>query len=135
VVKPLSESEQALFARGKTTYETLCAACHQPDGRGLAGLAPPVADSEWVLGPDSRLARIVLHGVTGKMKVLGITYELDMPPLPQLADEDIAGVLTYLRRSWDHGASPVSVERVKSIRAETTSRDKPWTQRELEAIR
>ena len=36
---------------GKLIYAGLCAACHQPTGTGLEGLAPPLVDSDWVLGP------------------------------------------------------------------------------------
>jgi mono/diheme cytochrome c family protein/glucose/arabinose dehydrogenase len=135
VVKPLSTEEEALFARGKPIYETLCGACHQLDGRGLSGLAPPLADTEWTLGPDGRLIRIVLQGLTGPIRVAGMTYEMDMPPLGQLDDHDVAAVLTYIRRAWDHGAAPVTPARVKAVRAETASRALPWTEAELLKIK
>jgi mono/diheme cytochrome c family protein len=47
VVKPLTDTEQKLFEVGKQTYTMLCAACHQPNGQGMDGLAPPLVDSEW----------------------------------------------------------------------------------------
>jgi hypothetical protein len=89
-------------------------------------------DSEWVLGRADRVARIVLHGVSGPISVDGKNYSLEMPGLAKLSDEDIASVLTYVRRSWDHTASPVSVETVKEARA--TNRPIPWTASELLAI-
>ena len=135
VIKPLSESDQKLFTHGKGIYDTLCTACHQPDGRGLAGLAPPLVDSEWTLGTDTRLMRILMHGLSGPIKVSGVTYEMEMPPLAQLTDEDIAGVLTYIRRSWDHGAGPVAVSRVKAVREETRTRAGPWSAAELLKIK
>jgi hypothetical protein len=58
------------------------------------------------------LARIVMHGLAGPVKVSGRTYNLAMPPLPQLTDEDIAGVLTYIRREWEHTASAVETKAV-----------------------
>ncbi len=45
-------------ARGRMLYRSLCAACHQSDGAGMDGLAPPLHGSEWVLGPPDRLIRI-----------------------------------------------------------------------------
>ena len=60
-MRPLTAEEQSLFEKGKTQYATLCAACHQPTGQGLAGLAPSLVYSRWVLGDPRVLARIVLN--------------------------------------------------------------------------
>jgi mono/diheme cytochrome c family protein len=54
-----------------------------------------------------------------------------MPAAGFLSDEQIAGVLTYVRREWDHEASPVSVDLVKKIRAEHKGRTDAWTEPEL----
>ena len=43
IVKPLNDEELRLFEAGRTTY-ALCAGCHQPDGRGLPGLAPSLVE-------------------------------------------------------------------------------------------
>jgi mono/diheme cytochrome c family protein len=134
VIKPLSEAQVALFEKGKTVYSTLCAACHQPHGFGLDGLAPPLVDSEWVLGKPEVLARIVMHGLAGPVKVSGRSYNLAMPPLPQLTDEDIAGVLTYIRREWEHTASAVETKAVTKIRAENQGRLMMWTEQELKNL-
>ena len=130
---PLTERQQASFERGRLVYAATCAACHKPTGVGQPGLAPPLLESEWVLGPPGRLARIVLHGVTGPITVEGQTYNLDMPGLGKLSDGEIADVITYVRRAWEHGASPVSPNDVKKIRA--TTRPTPWTERELLQVR
>jgi mono/diheme cytochrome c family protein len=134
VIKPLTETQTALFEKGKTIYATLCAACHQPHGFGLDGLAPPLVDSEWVIGKTDVLARIVMHGLAGPVKVSGRTYNLAMPPLPQLTDEDIAGVLTYIRREWEHTASAVETKTVTSIREQEKGRMMMWTETELKNL-
>jgi mono/diheme cytochrome c family protein len=108
----------------------ICAQCHKPTGLGQEGLAPPLLDSEWVLGPHERIVRIVLNGVQGPVNVNGRTYHLEMPSLSALGDDDIASVLTYVRRAWDHDASPVDPASVKKIRQANT-RKMPWTEREL----
>ncbi len=113
-IVPLTEAQTALFEKGRVTYNTLCAACHQPHGFGLDGLAPPLVDSEWVLGKPDVTARIVMHGLVGPLKVGSRTWNLAMPPLMQLTDEEIAGVLTYIRREWDHNASPVDTKVIES---------------------
>jgi len=134
VIKPLTETQTALFEKGKTIYATLCAACHQPHGFGLDGLAPPLVDSEWVLGKPEVLARIVMHGLAGPVKVSGRTYNLAMPPLPQLTDEDVAGVLTYIRREWEHTASAVETADVTKIREQEKGRLMMWTETELKGL-
>ncbi len=135
VIKPLTETQTALFEKGKTIYATLCVACHQPHGFGLDGLAPPLVDSEWVLGKPEVLARIVMHGLAGPVKVSGRTYNLAMPPLPQLTDEDIAGVLTYIRREWEHTASAVETANITKIREQEKGRLMMWTEEELKKIK
>ena len=131
VVKPLSNAEQAMFDSGKQTFAGLCAACHQPTGRGLEGLAPPLADSEWVNGDPERIIKVVMHGLRGPIKVKGLSYSYDMPAAGFLSDEQIAGVLTYIRREWDHEASPVPLDLVQKVRAETKGRTDAWTEGEL----
>lgn len=127
---PLTPEQQALFDKGKAVY-VICSACHQPNGAGLAGLAPPLLDSEWALGPADRPIRIILQGLTGPIEVEGTKWQLEMPALPTLSDEDVAGVLTYIRREWDHGASPVSPAEVAKVRAQYAGRTSSWTADEL----
>ena len=130
-VKPLTAEQRQQFEQGKELYLISCAACHQPHGKGQEGLAPPLADSDWPEGPPERLVRIVLHGLRGPLTIKGRTYELDMPALGVFDDEQIAAILTYIRREWGHAADPVEPELVKKIRAETENREEAWTEAEL----
>jgi mono/diheme cytochrome c family protein len=130
-IVPLTDAQTALFEKGKVTYNTLCAACHQPHGFGLDGLAPPLVDSEWVLGKPDVPARIVMHGLVGPLKVSGRNWNLAMPPLMQLSDEDVAAVVTYIRREWDHNASPVETKAITDLRAKYKDRFIPWNADEL----
>ena len=130
-VKALTNEQQLLFDSGKQTYAGLCTACHQPTGKGLEGLAPPLAESEWVLGDPERIVKVVMHGLRGPIKVKGVAYSYDMPAAGFLTDEQIAGVLTYIRREWDHEAAPVPLDLVQKIRAETKGRTDAWTEPEL----
>ncbi len=130
-IVPLTPPQQALFEKGKAIYATICGACHQPNGAGMAGLAPPLLNSEWALGPVDRPIKIALGGLTGPIDVAGTKWQLEMPGLPVLSDDDIAGVLTYIRREWEHGASPVAPSDVAKVRAATKDRTKAWTAEEL----
>lgn len=131
---PLTAAQQTRFETGRMLFNGVCAACHQPHGRGLEGVAPPLVDSEWVLGPEQRLVRIVLHGLTGPLSVNGRSYRLDMPALGAFNDEQVSGILTYIRRSWEHTAAPVEPETVKAIRAATAGRHEAWIGEQLREI-
>jgi putative membrane-bound dehydrogenase-like protein len=130
-VKPLTAEEKNRFDQGKELFLISCGACHQPHGMGQEGLAPPLVDSEWVLGPPQRLVRIVLHGLHGPINVKGRTFQLDMPALGVFDDDQIAATLTYIRREWGHTAGPIESELVKRIRAETEKREEAWSEAEL----
>ncbi len=129
--RPLTEAETRLFEAGKAQYLLICGACHQPNGQGLDGLAPPLADSEWTTGSPERLVRIALNGVRGPLNVKGRVWELEMPPVNILPDDQIAALLTYIRREWGHTASPVAPEFVAKVRKETETREEAWTEPEL----
>lgn len=129
--RPLTADEKRRFDAGKAMYEATCLACHQAHGMGQIGLAPPLVGSEWVAGPESRIIRIVLNGLRGPIKVKGETFELDMPTLGVLDDDQIAAALTYVRREWGHGYEPVTPEAVKKVREATASREDAWTMPEL----
>ena len=116
---------------GAQVYNTLCVACHGPDGKGLNGL-PPLVGSDWPKGPAERTIKIVLQGMTGPVEVAGKSYNIDMPPQGAvLSDEKIAAVLTYVRKNFAGNAGAVTPELVKSVRAATAARTTPWTAAEL----
>jgi len=131
IVRPLTEAEQALFERGRVTYQNVCSSCHQTSGHGDPGKAPPLRGSDWVFGDDRRLARILLHGLNGPITRGGKTWNMDMPAFAE-DDESIAAVLTYIRREWGHGADPVLAETVAAQRKAFAERGGPWTVPELE---
>ena len=55
-----------------------------------------------------------------------------MPPVgATLSDDQIAGVLTYLRREWGQAGDPVDPATVGTVRAQTAARTRPWTEDEL----
>ncbi len=132
--RPLKGSEKTLYEQGAILFGMNCAACHQADGKGRDGLAPPLADSEWATGVASRPARVLLHGLTGKIVVKGQTFQLDMPGFGLLKDDQIAGILTYVRRAWGNRADPVTPAEIKAIREATASRQRAWTAEELLAV-
>jgi len=79
-----------------------CAACHMPDGKGQPGVFPPLKGSEWVSGGTTRLGAILIRGISGPLTVMGQTYASGqvMQSWSSLSDEQIAQVLTYVRREF-----------------------------------
>jgi mono/diheme cytochrome c family protein len=132
---PMSPEHQKRFEAGKAVYEATCIACHQVHGLGQEGLAPPLVGSDWIAGPDKRLARIVLNGLRGPIKVRGQKWDMDMPSLGVLEDQQIADILTYVRREWGHSFDAVSVETVRTARKEVGEREDSWTADELLKIK
>jgi len=118
-VTPLTTEQQARFEIGKTLFTTICAACHQFSGRGLDGVAPPLLDSEWVLGTHECTVRIALHGVLGPIKVANRMHTGDMPAHGALDDQPISSILTYVRRACGHHAPPVDPAHIGATRAAT----------------
>jgi len=137
-LQPKSE-EQELIARGFRVYnKPTCVACHQNDGNGsVAQNAPPLVRSEWVLEKDpSRIIRIVLHGLSGPINVLGKEYGAVamLGWKDTLTDQEIADVLTYIRNTWGNKAPPVKAEQVKRIRDETKDHSGYMTVPDLEKV-
>jgi len=127
----------SVIEAGKLLYQQICAGCHGLEGEGLTPLAPPLVNSDWVLGSEARLIRIALHGVAGPIHVNATRYEppMTLPDMPSLRDAldntQIAAVLSFIRQSFGNGAAPVTSVRVARIRRETEKRETPWSEEEL----
>ena len=126
-IAPLTVEEQQRYEAGREVYRNICQACHQPDGRGQDRLAPSLIDSPLALAPAGITARILLNGKEG-------TFGL-MPPIGStLSDDQVASVLTYVRREWGQAGTPVDPATVKAVRALTSGRSRPWTNDELMSL-
>jgi mono/diheme cytochrome c family protein len=124
---PLTADEQRRFDAGRVVYENACVGCHQADGRGVDRVAPSLVGSSIVLGSVPIAVRVLLHGKEGGVGL--------MPPLgATLNDDQIAEVLTYVRRGWGHTASTVVPDTVREVRGQTSNRRRPWTAAELAAL-
>jgi len=126
---PLTGEQQRNYTAGAELYKNVCLGCHQADGRGRDKLAADLVESRYVTSLDAGAAiRILLGGKEGQTGL--------MPPLGSaLNDEQVASVLTYIRREWGHTASPVAPADVREIRGLTKTRTRPWTDPELQKER
>ncbi len=121
-----------LESPGDTAFQNYCAPCHLADGQGVEGGGPPLANSSWVRGPESRLIRIVLHGLRGPIQVGGQIYDREMLAFgPILSDQEIAEVLTFARRRFGRGAASITPAAVGQVRRESGDRSEYWRAEEL----
>ncbi|WP_025917553.1 cytochrome c [Herminiimonas sp. CN] len=113
---------------GAQIFAAQCVACHQAGGTGLPGVFPPLAGSEWVMGKESTLVQILLHGISGSLTVKGTVYKGEMPVFKdKLNDAEIAAVLTYVRSSFGNAAGKVDAALVKTGREASKDRKLPWS--------
>ena len=96
---------------------TICAACHQPTGRGLPNVFPPLAGSDFLNADKSRAIKTVIYGRQGAVVVNGMKFNNNMPSFP-LSDSDIANVLTYVYNSFGNAGLEVTPDEVKTLRAQ-----------------
>jgi cytochrome c oxidase subunit II len=98
------EAAPAPSANGQQVYNTQCAACHQPNGQGMAPSFPSLVNSKVANGPADAHIQQTLKG-----KNL-------MPPFAHLSDADLAAAISYERTSWGNKGGAVTAEQVKAQR-------------------
>ncbi|HJV92617.1 MAG TPA: cytochrome c, partial [Azonexus sp.] len=85
---------------GKAIYDANCAACHQPDGAGAVGLAPPLLGTlgKRLATPAGRqyVAGVVMSGLAGKLESQGVVYNGIMPSWQQFSDTELAAVINHV---------------------------------------
>ena len=129
----LTAEEQRRFAQGKRLY-IHCMGCHGVDGEGMGGTYPPLNGSPVVLGPPGILTRVLLHGIEGPVTIGGKTWDSAMVAAPVRGNDELAAIMTYIRRAWENNAEPVDAAEIMRVKRATAGRLAPWTIAELEAI-
>ena len=110
----LTQADQ--IEAGKALFAGTCSTCHQPDGKGMAGVFPPLAKSDYIAADKLRLAKVILHGLQGPVKVNGVDYNSIMPPMSQLTDDEVANISTFVLNSWGNPGGRISKEEAAEIR-------------------
>ncbi|AXQ28303.1 cytochrome c [Solimonas sp. K1W22B-7] len=114
----------AIAADGAALYAQRCAVCHQTQGQGIAGHAPPLTGMEqWLATEEGRtyIARVVIHGLAGPITVRGQPYsDLMLTFRWRLQDDDLVAVLRYVAETLNEpaaGYKPISLETLSAARA------------------
>ncbi len=103
-------------SRGKAVYQKECLSCHQADGGGVPHLNPPLYESTNIVGDKKKIIAIVLKGMTDRVPIDGEYYSNNMAPHPELSNQQIADVLTFIRSNWGNKASAVMPSEVQVVR-------------------
>src|SRR5579864_423892 len=113
----IAKSRDQKIEMGQRIFSTICAACHQPTGRGVPNVFPPLAGSDFLNADKNRAIKIVINGRQGDIVVNGQKFNNTMPKLP-LTDQDIANVLTFVYNSFGNAGIEVTPEEVATLRAQ-----------------
>ncbi len=103
------------MTEGSKIYNQACFACHQADGKGLPGVFPPLAGSDYLLADTDRAIAITIHGIQGEITVNGQKFNSIMTPQP-FNDQQIANVLTFVNNSWGNAGPVVTAAHVRKVR-------------------
>lgn len=98
-----------LMARGKGVYERRCADCHGDDGRGVAGIYPPLAGNRAVTMDSAANVAVAIASGGYPPATAGNPRPFGMPPFGhEINNNDLAAVATYIRGSWGNDAPQVT---------------------------
>ena len=101
-------SMDELKAAGEKVYQAHCAACHQPDGKGMPPAFPALAGSKIATGPKADHIDRVMNGKEGTAMAAFAK---------QLNDVDLAAVITYERNSFGNSTGDmVQPAEIKALR-------------------
>jgi len=89
----MNMSMEQLMTQGEKVYNTVCAACHMPNGEGLPGVFPALKGSAMAIEIDQITAHIDIV-VNGKAGTSMQSFS------KQLTMSEIAAVVTYERNAW-----------------------------------
>ena len=104
--KPLKES----LSDGHEIYNDFCSQCHLEDGKGVEGIYPPLAKSDFLIDIDRTISSIK-YGLKGPITVNGEEYN-SMMVSQGLDDEEISDVVNYILNSWGNSTNELITEEI-----------------------
>ena len=104
--KPLKES----LSDGQEIYNDFCSQCHLEDGKGVKGIYPPLAKSDFLTDIDRTISSIK-YGLKGPITVNGEKYN-SMMVSQGLDDEEISDVVNYILNSWGNSTNELITEEI-----------------------
>ena len=103
----------SIMENGEKLYTSYCSSCHMYDGKGVPGVFPPLANSDYMTADIDRTIRTILNGTKESIIVNGLEYSgSTMTPYNYLSDEEISDISTYIFNSWGNQGEIITPERV-----------------------
>ena len=114
-------SGPALAADGAALYADNCAPCHQAQGQGTAGLAPPLVSGVLKRAGEGEarayVPQVIIHGMSGPIQVEGQLFMSAMPGHTDLADAEVAAIAAFVLDGLNGLAAQVTEAEVAAWRA------------------
>jgi nitrite reductase (NO-forming) / hydroxylamine reductase len=107
----------ASTAASKAAYDANCGTCHQPNGKGMPGVFPPLAGNKRFIDNPARSIDITINGMSGEIEVDGIKYNNAMPPMGHISDTDLAAALSYAAGAWGNPGRLYSAAEIAAARS------------------
>ena len=119
----LSVSSVQASSVGEALYMQHCSVCHQPDGKGIPAIFPPLADNVRVNSNDGgtiqKYLRRVIFGYHGGLIVNNQMYSGRMPPIGyvgRLNDSELLQLINYQRSAWGSTVRPITFDELAKAR-------------------
>jgi mono/diheme cytochrome c family protein len=138
-------AERSDLVQGQKLFHTYCAPCHQDNGAGNpVNNCPTLVGSEWVTTKDlGRIVRIISKGLSGPIQVKGNISNGIMPAIGDQflpgteteKSEQIAAIISYVRKSFAGNDDPVPSAQVQAVRGTIKGHAQPFTLEELLQVR
>lgn len=107
--------KQESIVRGEKIYMDHCSRCHLPDGKGVPGETPPLANSNWLIEKPNEVIHAIKYGLKGKIEVNGIPYKGFMPK-QKMESQQTADVMNYIMNSWGNKNDKlISIDDIEAV--------------------
>ena len=110
-------------SEGGALYMLHCSVCHQPNGKGISGFFPPLADNDHVNSNNAETIqnylRRVIFGYHGGLIVDNQVYSGRMPPIGyvgRLNDSELLDLINYQRSAWGGNARAITFTELAKAR-------------------
>lgn len=104
-----TETLKQSMDRGAEIYSDFCVTCHQPNGKGVPKVYPPLANSDFLKKNREKGIRAIKYGLNGLITVNGIKYNGNMTPMG-LSDDEVSDVMNYITNTWGNKNEKIVTE-------------------------
>ena len=107
--------KEQLMTSGLILYQSHCQNCHGATGKGLGKLIPPLEKSDYLFSHQNSVICGIKYGWKDTLKVNGVSYAQPMPGNPDLKDQDIAQLITYITNDWGNTSPLIEPDTIKNV--------------------